>query len=59
MGVRRSFSRGQRRRHFAYHFQVPVDAMQMNVHKKVYPFYTTKNAPCYGNSHKHTFRRQQ
>jgi len=31
------FPRGQRR-HFAYHFQVADDAMQMDIHKAQYPF---------------------
>jgi len=41
MGVRRNFSRGQRR-HFAYLFEVADVAMQMFVHKTLYCFYTTK-----------------
>jgi len=44
MGVRRNFSRGQRR-HFADHFQVADLAMQMDVHKKLFCFYTTKKIP--------------
>jgi len=39
MGVRRNFSRGWQRRNFAYPFQVADDAMQMDVHKTLYPFY--------------------
>jgi len=32
------------------------DAMQMDVHKTLYPFYTTKKVPhCYGNNHKKRF----
>jgi len=30
--------RGQRRRIFAYPLQVADDAMQMNIHKTLYPF---------------------
>jgi len=45
MGVRRYFSREGRIRHFAYPFQVANDAMQMDVHKTLYPFYTTKKRP--------------
>jgi len=37
MGVRRNFSRGGQRRNFAYPFQVADDAMQINVHKTLYP----------------------
>jgi len=42
MGVRRNFSRWGQSRHFAYPFQVSDDAMQMDVHKTLYPFCTTK-----------------
>jgi len=42
MGVRRNFSRGGQRRHIACPFQVADDAMQMDVHKALYLFYTTK-----------------
>jgi len=50
MGVRRNFySGGEQNRHFAYPFQVAVDAMQMDVHETLHPFYITKNAQCYGN----------
>jgi len=38
MGVHRKFSRGKRR-NFAYPFQVADEAMQMDVHKTLYPFY--------------------
>jgi len=38
MGVRRNFSRGQRR-NFAYPFQVADDDMQMDVHKTLHLFY--------------------
>jgi len=57
MGVRRNLSRGKRQ-HFAYPFQVADDAMQMGVHKTLYPFAfcTTNKAPCYGNTHKNAFR---
>ena len=33
---------GGQRQHFAYPFQVADDAMQMDVHKTFYPFYTTR-----------------
>jgi len=42
MGVRRNFSRGRQRRHFAYLFQFVSDATQMDVQK---------NVQCYGNSY--------
>jgi len=42
MGVRRNFSREWQRHHFAYSFQVADDAMQMDTHKTLYPFYTVK-----------------
>ena len=42
MGVRRNFSRS---RHFAYLFQVVDDALQVDVYKTLYPFYTTKKMP--------------
>jgi len=35
------------------------DAMQMDVHETLYPFYTEENTPCYGNNHKKTLRWQQ
>jgi len=38
-GVRRIFSRGGKHRNFAYPFQVADDAMQMDVHKTLCPFY--------------------
>jgi len=38
MGVRRNFSRGQCR-NFAYPLQVADNAMQMDVHKTLYPLY--------------------
>ena len=44
MGVRRNFSRGESR-HFAYPFQVVNDAVQMDVHKTLYPLNTTKKMP--------------
>ena len=43
MGVRRNFSRVGQRRHFAYLFQVADDAIQMDVHKTLFPF-PTKDA---------------
>jgi len=39
------FPGGGQRRHFAYHFQVADNAMQTDVHKALYPFYTTKIKP--------------
>jgi len=42
MGVRRNFSRGGPCSHFVYPFQVFDDAVQTDVHKTFYPFYTTK-----------------
>jgi len=45
MGIRRNFSRGGQSQHFAYPFQVVDDATQMDVHKMLYPFYTTKKMP--------------
>jgi len=39
------FPGGAQRRHFAYPLQVAIDAMQMDVHKTLYPFYTTKKIP--------------
>jgi len=41
MGVRRYFSRGEQHQHFANFCEVADDAMQMYVHKMLYPFYTT------------------
>jgi len=38
MGAQINFSTGQRR-NFAYPFQVADDAMQMDIHKTLYPFY--------------------
>ena len=38
MDVRRNFSRGLRR-NFAHTFQVADDAVQMDVHKTLCPFY--------------------
>ena len=45
MDVRRNFSGGGGSRHFAYPFQVADHAMQMDVHKTLYPFNTTKKMP--------------
>jgi len=42
MGVRKNFSRGRQRRHIAYRFPVADDAMQMDGHNALYPFYNTK-----------------
>jgi len=33
---------GEQHRHFAYLFQIADDAMQMDVNKSLYAFYTTK-----------------
>jgi len=38
------FSRGESR-HFAYSFQVTDAAVQMDVHKTIYSFYTTQGIP--------------
>jgi len=42
MVVRRKFSRGGQCQHFSHPFQVADDAMHMDVHKTLYPFYTAK-----------------
>jgi len=42
MGVRRIFSRGGQRQHFADPSQVADDTMQTCVHEMLYRFYTTK-----------------
>jgi len=44
MGFRRNLSRRERR-YFAYLFQVSDVAMQIDVHKTLYCFYTTKKIP--------------
>jgi len=41
-GRPQKFFQGGQSRQFAYPFQVADDAMQMDVHKTLYPFYTTK-----------------
>jgi len=38
------FPGGGQRRNFAHPFQVANDAMQMDVHKTLYPFYTKENS---------------
>jgi len=50
MGVRMKFFQEGQSRNFAYPFQVADDAMQIDIHKTLYPFYTTKNASYYGNN---------
>ena len=40
MGARRNFTRRGQTRHFSYPFQFADDAMQMHIHKTLYPFYT-------------------
>jgi len=45
MVVRRNFSRESVVDIFAYPFQVSDDVTQMDVHKMLYPFYTTKKMP--------------
>jgi len=41
------FFQGEQHRHFAYLFQIADGALQMDVNKTLYPFYTPKyNAPC-------------
>jgi len=42
MGVRRNFSRGGQRQHFANPCQVADDAMQMYVHETLNLLYTSK-----------------
>jgi len=42
MGIRKIFPGGEQRRNFAYPFQVSDDATQIDVHKTLYSFYTTK-----------------
>ena len=42
MGVRKKFSRWKQRRLIVYPFQVADDAVQMDGHNALYPFYTTK-----------------
>jgi len=39
------FFLGGQYRHFAYPFQVVHDATQMDEHKTLHPFYTTKKMP--------------
>ena len=41
------FFSGVKRWHFAYLFQVANDAVQMEVHKILYPLHTTKKMPHY------------
>jgi len=45
MGVRRNFSRGRQSRPFAYPLQVVDDATQMDIHKTLHSFDTTKQMP--------------
>jgi len=45
MGARRNFSRRGQSRPFAYPLQVVDDATQMDVHKTLHSFYTTKQMP--------------
>ena len=45
MDARRNVSRGGQSRPFAYALQVVDDAMQMDVHKTLHSFYTTKKMP--------------
>jgi len=56
MGVSRNSSTRGKRRHFAYIFQVADDAVQMDVHKALYPFYTKRHCSIYGNIHKNALR---
>jgi len=44
-GRRQKYFQEEQRRHFACPFQVANDAMQMDVHKTLWPFYTTKKMP--------------
>jgi len=45
MGARRNFFRGGQSRPFAYPLQVVDDATQMDAHKTLHSFYTTKQRP--------------
>jgi len=45
MGARRNFSTGGKSRPFAYPLQVVDDATQMDAHKTLHSFYTTKKMP--------------
>jgi len=45
MGARRNFSRVGKSRPFADPLQVADDATQMDVHKTLHSFYTTKQMP--------------
>jgi len=45
MGARSNFSMGGQSRPFAYPLQVVDDATQMDVHKTLHSFYTTKKMP--------------
>jgi len=42
MGVGRNFSTARQSRHFVCPFQAADDTIQMGVHVRLYPFYTTK-----------------
>jgi len=47
MDVCRNFPcEGRQRRHFAYPFRIADGAMQLDVHKTLYPFFTKRNALC-------------
>jgi len=52
MGLRKTFFRGQRR-NFAYSFQGADDAIQMDLHKTLYPFYPI--SLCYLNLSSQSF----
>jgi len=44
-GRPQKFFQGGQRRYFAYRFQIADDAIEMDVHKRIYTFYTTKKMP--------------
>ena len=45
MGAAEMFPGGGQRQHFAHIFQIVDDAMQMEVNKTLYPFYTPEIMP--------------
>jgi len=52
MGVRRNFSRGRQRPHFAFRFHVADDAMKWTFTKRLTFLRHKEKSPCYKNSHK-------
>jgi len=55
MGAHRKFSRWGQGRNFGYPLQVADDAMQPDVHKTLYPFYSTRL--CWLNLNSQSFVR--